>query len=225
MRLRTVFAAVRAARRDENRCQVFADALAVSLEGARCIPVSSGRAALAIILMALREGHDPGRDEVVIPAYTCFSVPSAIVRAGLKVMPCDIDPQHLDYDQSMLPKVVSSRTLCIVPTHLFGFPARMDLARELASGDAGRRAVEAHVAVGLALLGLAGVAGVAVTDARLAGWTGVFGRSGRRIARCRPTGVARIGRRRSRRLLLAGARSSGEEKGGCEEGPSRHLHS
>jgi dTDP-4-amino-4,6-dideoxygalactose transaminase len=103
--------------------------------------------------MALRESHDPGRDEVVIPAYTCFSVPSAIVRAGLKVMPCDIDPQHLDYDQSMLPKVVSSRTLCIVPTHLFGFPARMDLARELATAHGAHVVEDAAQSLGANLDG------------------------------------------------------------------------
>ena len=131
LRLRTVLAAVRSARRGDQP-RVFARALAARLEGAACIPVSSGRAALTLILETLREQVDPRRNEVVIPAYTCFSVPSAIVRAGLKVVPCDVDPQHLDFDQSMLPRLVSARTLCIVPNHLFGFPARMELTLDLA---------------------------------------------------------------------------------------------
>ena len=133
LRLRVVLAAIRAASGNGNQQRVFASALAAHLEGATCIPVSSGRAALALILETLREQADPRRNEVVIPAYTCFSVPSAIVRAGLKVVPCDMDPQHLDFDQSMLPRLVSSRTLCIVPNHLFGLPARMELTQELAS--------------------------------------------------------------------------------------------
>jgi dTDP-4-amino-4,6-dideoxygalactose transaminase len=132
VQLRTVLAAMRAACRNGNQQRALAGALAARLDGAACVPVSSGRAALALILETLREQVDPGRDEVVIPAYTCFSVPSAIVRAGLKVVPCDVDPQHLDFDQSMLPQLVSSRTLCIVPNHLFGLPARMELVLELA---------------------------------------------------------------------------------------------
>jgi dTDP-4-amino-4,6-dideoxygalactose transaminase len=132
VRLRTVLAAMRAACRNGNQQRALAGALAARLDGAACVPVSSGRAALTLILETLREQVDTGRDEVVIPAYTCFSVPSAIVRAGLKVVPCDVDPQHLDFDQSMLPQLVSSRTLCIVPNHLFGLPARMELALELA---------------------------------------------------------------------------------------------
>lgn len=130
--LGTVLTAILDARRNGKQQRVFAVALSTRLEAAACLPVSSGRAALTLILETLREQADPGRNEVVVPAYTCFSVPSAIVRAGLKVVPCDIDSQHLDFDQSMLPGLVSSRTLCIAPNHLFGFPARMDLARELA---------------------------------------------------------------------------------------------
>ena len=51
---------------------------------------SSGKAALYVILRALRS-LEPDRTEVLIPAYTCFSVPSAIVRAGLEVALCDIE--------------------------------------------------------------------------------------------------------------------------------------
>jgi len=131
VRLRTVLASVRAARRGGDQQRALGSALAARLGAAACLPVSSGRAALTLILETLREQADAGRDEVIIPAYTCFSVPSAIVRAGLKVVPCDVDPEHLDFDQSMLPRLVSSRTLCIVPNHLFGFPARMELVREL----------------------------------------------------------------------------------------------
>src|SRR5262249_39770687 len=48
--------------------------------------VSSGRAALAILFKALRRGSS--RREVVIPAYTCFSVPSAVARARLTLRLC-----------------------------------------------------------------------------------------------------------------------------------------
>lgn len=88
--------------------------------------VSSGKAALYLILRALKDLH-PGKDEVLIPAYTCFSVPSAILKAGLKVSLCDIDPLTLDFNYELLRKEINPATLCILSTHLFGRPA--DLKR------------------------------------------------------------------------------------------------
>ncbi len=87
--------------------------------------VSSGKAALYLILGALKSLY-PGKNEVVIPAYTCFSVPSAIVKAGLKVIPCDIDPATFDFEYSQLNKRINDSTLCVVPNHLFGIPSDMD---------------------------------------------------------------------------------------------------
>lgn len=87
--------------------------------------LSSGKAALTVILRALKR-LCPDRDEVLIPAYTCFSVPSAIVKAGLKVALCDIDPATFDFDDRLLEGAINDRTLCVVPDHLFGIPANMD---------------------------------------------------------------------------------------------------
>lgn len=91
--------------------------------------VSSGKAALTLILCALKR-LSPKR-EVLIPAYTCFSVPSAVVKAGLKVRLCDIDPKTLDFDYQGLEKAVDENTLCIVPNHLFGIPSDLDRIQSL----------------------------------------------------------------------------------------------
>ena len=71
-----------------------------------CFLVSSGKAALTLILQALKELY-PDRDEVLIPAFTCYSVPSSIVRAGLKVRLCDINPDTLDFDFDQLCNILS----------------------------------------------------------------------------------------------------------------------
>ncbi len=86
---------------------------------------SSGKACLFLILKALKSLR-PERSEVLIPAYTCFSVPSAIVRAGLTVTLCDIDTSSLDFDRTALDDKITKNTLCVVPNHLFGIPSRMD---------------------------------------------------------------------------------------------------
>jgi perosamine synthetase len=96
-----------------------------------CFLVCSGKAALTLILQALKKKY-PEKDEVLIPAFTCYSVPSAIVRAGLKVSLCDIDPKTLDFDFEQLPeKLENPRLLCVLPTHLFGIPADVERLKKL----------------------------------------------------------------------------------------------
>ena len=99
-----------------------------------CFLVSSGKAAFALILLALRQ-LTPKRDEVLIPAFTCYSVPSSIVRTGLRLRLCDLQPDGLDFDFTQMAAMLSNesadRTLAIVPTHLFGLPADVARLREL----------------------------------------------------------------------------------------------
>ena len=93
-------------------------------------PVSSGKAALTLILRALK-AISKEKKEVVIPAYTCFSVPSAIVKAGLEPTPCDIDPRTFDFDYGLLKKTVNEKTLCVIPNHIFGIPSDMDAVKKI----------------------------------------------------------------------------------------------
>lgn len=72
-----------------------------------CFLVSSGKAAFTLILYAL-EKLFPDRDEVIIPAFTCYSVPSSIVRAGLRIRLCDLRPDSLDFDFAQLSAMLSS---------------------------------------------------------------------------------------------------------------------
>lgn len=91
--------------------------------------VSSGKAALTLILEALKLKDK--RREVIIPAYTCFSVPAAILKAGLKVSLCDIDPETLDFDYDLLKKTINKDTLCVVPSNLFGIPSDLGKINDL----------------------------------------------------------------------------------------------
>ncbi len=95
--------------------------------------VSSGKAALTLILIAMKKLR-PGKRRVIIPAYTCFSVPSAIIKAGLEVVPCDIDPETLDLDHSRLLDAVNDDTLCVIPTHLFGAPSDVVAIKKICAG-------------------------------------------------------------------------------------------
>ena len=86
-------------------------------------PTSSGRAAMTVILKAMRaSANDSARDEVIIPAYTCYSVPAAIERAGLRPRLCDIDPATLSLDAERLRDQDFSRVLAVVSANLYGLP-------------------------------------------------------------------------------------------------------
>jgi perosamine synthetase len=83
-----------------------------------CFLVSSGRAGLTMILRALKKITD--KDEVIIPAYTCFSVPSAIAKAGLKVRLCDVSLETLNLNPDKFPHLLNKNTLAVIPVYHFG---------------------------------------------------------------------------------------------------------
>lgn len=92
---------------------------------------SSGRAAMSAGLRAFGALY-PERDEVAVPAYTSFSVASAVVHAGYRVIPYDLDAESLSPDMADLEHSLSGKTLCIVVCHLFGYPADMDAVLDVA---------------------------------------------------------------------------------------------
>src|SRR5688572_27266022 len=97
-----------------------------------CFLVGSGKAALALILLALKDLR-PERDAVVIPAFTCYSVPSSVLRAGLRIVLCDLGPEGLDFDRAQLAAKLSGHEhiLAVVPTHLYGVAADVASVRHL----------------------------------------------------------------------------------------------
>lgn len=85
--------------------------------------VSSGRAALSLILRSMKlQADDPNRNEVIIPAYTCYSVPASIERAGLVPRLCDVDAATLGMDPESLRASNFSRVLAVVSANLYGIP-------------------------------------------------------------------------------------------------------
>jgi len=92
--------------------------------------LSSGKAALTVILLALK-ALSPLKRRVLIPAYTCFSVPSAIVKSGLDIDLCDIDPGNYDYNYELLPDAVDINTLCVITGNPFGIPSDVSKTLEI----------------------------------------------------------------------------------------------
>jgi dTDP-4-amino-4,6-dideoxygalactose transaminase len=102
--------------------------------------VSSGKAALTLSFQALTKIRLGNR--VLIPAYTCYSVPAAVIRAGLEPVLFDVDPRTLDFDEASLRRGLGQPgVIGVVPTHLFGVPSDVAHVNALA-GERGVLVVE-----------------------------------------------------------------------------------
>jgi len=84
--------------------------------------LSSGRAAMYLLLRTLKKLAEPTRNVVIVPSYTCYSVPASAIRAGLRVRVLDIDPHTLSYDLDELSATDFSNVLAIVSANLYGLP-------------------------------------------------------------------------------------------------------
>jgi len=105
---------------DELRAEVCA-----RLGRRHCYLTSTGRAGLTVLLSALKSLAPPDRDEVILPSYTCYSVPASVIRAGLRPRIVDVDRATLDLDLEKLGNADFRRVLAVVPTSLYGMPGRL----------------------------------------------------------------------------------------------------
>lgn len=92
--------------------------------GRTCVAVSSGTSGLHLGLLAA--GVTPG-DEVVVPSFTFAATANSVALAGATPVFADIDPDTYCLDPASVESVVTSRTVAVMPVHLYGHPA--DVAR------------------------------------------------------------------------------------------------
>jgi dTDP-4-amino-4,6-dideoxygalactose transaminase len=93
------------------------------------IGVSSGTDALRFAYLAM--GVQPG-DEVITVPNTFIATTEALTQAGARVRFVDVLPETLLMDPDQVAAVIGPRTVGIVPVHLYGQPAEMDLISALA---------------------------------------------------------------------------------------------
>jgi dTDP-4-amino-4,6-dideoxygalactose transaminase len=99
--------------------RAWADAVGVK----HCVSCANGTDSLLIAMRGL--GIKPG-DEVITAANTWISTSAMITQAGGRVVFCDVDPVTFTIDPVQLESKVTSRTVGIIPVHLYGQAADMD---------------------------------------------------------------------------------------------------
>ncbi|MGZ5021919.1 MAG: DegT/DnrJ/EryC1/StrS family aminotransferase [Chthoniobacterales bacterium] len=88
-----------------------------------CISCANGTDAIYIAMRAL--GIKPG-DEVITTAHSWIATTETITQAGGKVVFCDTDDETFTIDPKLIEEKITSRTVGIIPVHLYGQPADMD---------------------------------------------------------------------------------------------------
>jgi dTDP-4-amino-4,6-dideoxygalactose transaminase len=86
-------------------------------ETSHCVGVSSGTAALRLMLQA--HGIGPG-DEVIVPAHTFIASALAVVHAGATPVLCDVQDGTALIDPEAARAAVGPRTVAILAVHLYG---------------------------------------------------------------------------------------------------------
>ncbi len=93
------------------------------------IPCANGTDALQIAMMAF--GFKAG-DEVIVPAFTYVATVEVIALLNLKVIFIDVLTGTFELDIAQLKSKLSSKTVAIVPVHLYGQCSNMEAIIEFA---------------------------------------------------------------------------------------------
>ncbi|MFP5263188.1 MAG: DegT/DnrJ/EryC1/StrS family aminotransferase [Blastocatellia bacterium] len=108
--------------------KAFEEELASYCEACHAIGCASGSDALLLALVAcdVKAG-----DEVITTPFTFFATAGSIVRLGAKPVFVDIEPSTFNIDARLIEGAITERTKAIMPVHLFGRCADMDLINHL----------------------------------------------------------------------------------------------
>jgi dTDP-4-amino-4,6-dideoxygalactose transaminase len=90
---------------------------------------SSARGAMASFLSSIGLKKN---DEVIISAFTCLAVPTAVIAGGGKPVYCDIDPKSLNSTVRSIESAITSKTKVIVIQHTLGSVASVEAIVEMA---------------------------------------------------------------------------------------------
>ena len=86
--------------------------------------VASGTDALFLALKALNIGDG---DEVIVPNITFTATAEAVINVGAKPVFVDIEPLYYTISTRGIKEAINRKTKAIIPVHLFGHPADMDV--------------------------------------------------------------------------------------------------
>jgi len=110
--------------------RAFENELSHYLGGSHVISCGNGTDALQLAMMALN--FQPG-DEIILPVHTYVATAEVVSLLRLKPVFVDVHEDTFTINVAAVEKRISKRTVAIVPVHLYGQCAEMELLQNLAS--------------------------------------------------------------------------------------------
>jgi dTDP-4-amino-4,6-dideoxygalactose transaminase len=110
--------------------RAFEDEYAAYCGAQFCIGVGNGTDALHLALRAAGIGRG---DEVITVSHTFIATIEAIELVGARPVLVDIDPRTFNIAPESIERAITPRTKAIIPVHLYGRLADMDVVLEIAS--------------------------------------------------------------------------------------------
>ncbi len=112
-----------------NYLKEFEASFAKYLGMEHCIGCGNGTDAIEIALVGF--GITKG-DEVIVPASSWISTSEAVGNVGATPVFVDVLPMYYTIDPAKIEEKITSNTKAIIPVHLFGLPAEMDMIMSIA---------------------------------------------------------------------------------------------
>ena len=114
---------------NKNKIPEFENKFSEYIGCEHAIATHSGTAALFVLLKAygLKKG-----DEVIVPAYTCESVPRLIIDMGYAIKFVDVDKETYNISIEDVRSKISRNTKAIIAIHMFGNPCEMKEIMDIA---------------------------------------------------------------------------------------------
>lgn len=94
--------------------------------------VNTGTDADALALAVLYDFGAKRGDEIIVPALSFVATGNAVLQAGFTPFFVDVDRRTLNIDTGKIEEKITKKTRAIMPVHLMGKPADMDVINDIA---------------------------------------------------------------------------------------------
>ncbi len=112
--------------------QEFEESFAKLFDSKYAVAVSSGTDADALCCAALYDFGANRGDEIIIPALSFVATGNSVIQAGFKPVFVDVTAETLNINPKKIEEVITPKTRAIMPVHLMGKPAEMNMIMDLA---------------------------------------------------------------------------------------------
>ncbi|HOD12706.1 MAG TPA: DegT/DnrJ/EryC1/StrS family aminotransferase [Candidatus Omnitrophota bacterium] len=110
----------------------FEERFAKLVNAKEAIAVSSGTDADVLALAVLYDLGAKRGDEVIVPSLSFVATGNAVLHAGFKPVFVDVELETLNIDSAKIEAAITPQTRAIMPVHLMGKPAKMDVIMQIA---------------------------------------------------------------------------------------------